>query len=594
MRILRVSIKNYKSIINLNKLSLEGSPVVFVGANEHGKSNILKALSLLNPSNKLSIDDARRDQNSKTYFPFIEFELSLNGSDRQRVAEILNSKTPEGSEQDENKHSENSDLGYVNKIPETVSYRRYMEKSESDSASEFYFIKFDKRSPEVADAIYSYLQEAASKKVIYFDEFNSRLGSKVTQDEVNDTSNFIVSGLLKISGLEEVRDSLFTDTPSVRHLLQKANEKATNDIRIAWRQGKDDDISVTITRGSDDNSILVDVQDRNTFINLGSRSRGFQWFLSFYLNYRAYHDGAIESSDSIFLIDEPGIFLHPLGQKDLLSYLEQLGDKNQVIYSTHSPFMVNRLKPNSVRVVEKDSKKGTIVNNKSYSANWRPLRTSLGMVLSDSFYFADKTLVVEGVEDQIYLTALINYLYKNNIYPNIDANLLSIISSGGASEMPSVTRIVIDEKRPVAALIDGDRPIDYTRLSMFTELTEGDGLKMISDFGPKNAVTIQDLLPKSLYEEAVNNYIQKLVDDKVLKTLAKSKRFGLVAQSKSDSKVEDFLKKEYDVEEVSKVGIAREFENILDGNRYKTSDFKKCVDLIGWVITTLQLSSEKS
>ena len=120
---------------------------------------------------------------------------------------------------------------------------------------------------------------------------------------------------------------------------------------------------------------------------------GFRWYLSFYINFIAQTFEA-RANEYIFLIDEPGIHLHPAGQKDLTRVTEDLAIKNQIIYTTHSPFMINREYPNRVRLVQKD-KDGTRVDSEAYRENWRPLRSSIGLMIGDLFFFSESGLMLE-------------------------------------------------------------------------------------------------------------------------------------------------------------------------------------------------------
>ena len=124
-----------------------------------------------------------------------------------------------------------------------------------------------------------------------------------------------------------------------------------------------------------------------------SRSRGFLWYLSFYINFIAATNEA-RVNEYLFLFDEPGVHLHPSGQKDLTQLFEELCTKNQLIYTTHSPFMINREYPDRVRVVDKDHE-GTKIDNEAYRENWRPLRQSVGLTVGDLFFFSNKSIVVD-------------------------------------------------------------------------------------------------------------------------------------------------------------------------------------------------------
>ncbi len=96
-------------------------------------------------------------------------------------------------------------------------------------------------------------------------------------------------------------------------------------------------------------------------VNLDERSRGFQWFFSFYITFFADTKGA---GDAILLLDEPGLHLHARSQTDLLAHFEQ-DFGNQIIYTTHSPFMVPTHRLDAVRTASMSEATGTTVSNKA-------------------------------------------------------------------------------------------------------------------------------------------------------------------------------------------------------------------------------------
>ncbi len=242
--------------------------------------------------------------------------------------------------------------------------------------------------------------------------------------------------------------------------------------------------------------------------------------------------------------------------------------------------------PNRVRIVEKTRDAGTVINTKGYTSNWRQLRTSLGMSLSDSFYFADKTLLVEGPEDVVYTLSLLRFLaiQKNK---KIDINMFSIITAGGADNLPAMTRIIKDEDRPIVILMDNDKPKIYKRLC---KMIKKENVKKIDDF-EDGLITIQDLLPKELYENAVNKYIDSLIRDGVLKEQKVPVKFKVVTVNNRDKSVDVFTKEQFgeDVEPISKLGIAREFENELEKIAKYDKNYKTALKLTEWVIEVLNL-----
>ena len=119
-------------------------------------------------------------------------------------------------------------------------------------------------------------------------------------------------------------------------LLQSAGALLTEKYKSWWKQG-----SYRFRFEADGNHFRIWVSDdqRAEEVELETRSTGLQWFLSFFLVFLVESQGQHE--DAILLLDEPGLSLHPLAQKDLSAFFDGLAPTNQILYTTHSPFLVD-------------------------------------------------------------------------------------------------------------------------------------------------------------------------------------------------------------------------------------------------------------
>lgn len=119
-------------------------------------------------------------------------------------------------------------------------------------------------------------------------------------------------------------------------LLNSAATELTRKFRDWWKQGN---YKFRFQADGEFFKIWVSDDKRPEEIELERRSTGLQWFLSFYLVFlvesQEAHKGAI------LLLDEAGLSLHPLAQKDLIAFFNNLSKTNQLIYTTHSPFLVD-------------------------------------------------------------------------------------------------------------------------------------------------------------------------------------------------------------------------------------------------------------
>lgn len=141
---------------------------------------------------------------------------------------------------------------------------------------------------------------------------------------------------------------------------------------------------------------------------LDRRSTGFQWFISFLAAFLEFESDA----NLVLLLDEPGLSLHARAQIDLLDAIEEkLARNRQVVYSTHSPFMVRAQRLDQVRIVEdKGPEVGSSVNNDagmiSDPDTLFPLEAALGYDIAQNLFVGRRNILVEGVSDYIYLTTI--------------------------------------------------------------------------------------------------------------------------------------------------------------------------------------------
>jgi predicted ATP-dependent endonuclease of OLD family len=195
--------------------------------------------------------------------------------------------------------------------------------------------------------------------------------------------------LLKIGGINDP-SIIFEDSTRGRRAAEEIGREITKRIQQVWTQEPSLEIKLRVNG----KLLYVDFSDSTTVYDTPkSRSPGLLWYLSFYINFIATTNEA-KINEYLFLLDEPGLHLHPSGQRDLTRLLEDLAQKNQLLYTTHSPFMINRDYAQRVRVVTK-SEKGTDVNSEAYRENWKPLRQSIGLTMGDLFFFSNKGILLE-------------------------------------------------------------------------------------------------------------------------------------------------------------------------------------------------------
>lgn len=238
------------------------------------------------------------------------------------------------------------------------------------------------------------------------------------------------------------------------------------------------------------------------------RSEGFQWFFSFFANFML--ESKEQTLNKVILLDEPAIRLHPKGQKDLLRLLEKMSENNQIIYTTHSPFLINRNFPQRIRVLYKNPQKGTIICNKPYSDGktrfWEPLRSSIGVCLGDLFSLGEKNLIVEGISDQILITCISNKFAEIGA-TFLDLEEISIVPAMGALCVAYMAKFASSEELKTIALLDNDSEgkKGLSKISGEKRIT----VVSVDQLKPE-AITMEDLIPENVYIDAVNSVYSRM------------------------------------------------------------------------------------
>ena len=203
---------------------------------------------------------------------------------------------------------------------------------------------------------------------------------------------------------------------------------------------------------------ILDTRHRMTQ-NFDRRSTGFQWFFSFLA---AFHEYEL-SQDIVVLLDEPGLGLHGRAQKDFMRFInERLAASHQVVYSTHSPFMVEPGHLDRVRLVEDDPDLDVAA---TVTSDIRvrdpdtlfPLQGALGYDIAQALFVAGENLVVEGVSDFIYLNTISDHLLKMGRVGQDDH--WNIVPVGGVSKISTFVAL-LGVHRNVTVLVDSTRGVN--------------------------------------------------------------------------------------------------------------------------------------
>jgi predicted ATP-dependent endonuclease of OLD family len=349
-------------------------------------------------------------------------------------------------------------------------------------------------------------------------------------------------------------------------LLRSAATELSTSFKKWWLQG-----DYIFDFQADGNHFRINVSDklRPEQIELEGRSRGLQWFFSFFLVFLV--ETKEEHSNTVLLLDEPGLSLHPIAQYDLAKFFKKLSEENQLIYTSHSPFLVDMDNLANVKAVYIDSETGRtkISSNLRYNdidseKSIYPVHAALGLTVSDTLLLGCKPILVEGPSDQIYLTLIKRFLIGNG---NLKySKEIVFIPTGGVKGMSPVSKLVAsrDNELPTV-LLDSDKAGEdfQKQLKSGKYIEQKDKVLGVKQFIGENIYEIEDLIePETLIKIIDKKYRAENEFEDFYKT-----NHPIVEQ------IEDWAKKENIVLEKGwKVEIARELQNKFDKNFNKVDN----------------------
>jgi energy-coupling factor transporter ATP-binding protein EcfA2 len=293
-------------------------------------------------------------------------------------------------------------------------------------------------------------------------------------------------------------------------LLNSAGTDLTKKFRTWWKQG---DYTFEFQADGDHFRIWVSDSKRPEKVELEDRSAGLQWFLSFYLIFLV--ESSRDHRDSVLLLDEPGLSLHPLAQRDLSAFFEGLARTNQIIYTTHSPFLVDADsldRARKVYVAADGSTKASADLRRGFDDPRKngatyAIYSALNMNVAESILLGCHPVIVEGPSDQHYLSLIKAVLIGGGkISPHRE---LVFPPSHGAKNARVVASILTgrDEILPVM-LFDGDSAGRKMALDMENGLyrTAKERILTIDVYVGFADSEIEDLMPPAFLAEVVDRW----------------------------------------------------------------------------------------
>ena len=271
--------------------------------------------------------------------------------------------------------------------------------------------------------IWSKYLNAQRPKFVYFDDYSllpgkinlpqlqKRVEAKGTLSNVDKTA----LGLLSVADIEV--DDLVSPTgyEEGKAKLESISIQITDKVFDYWKQNSQLEVEFDVRADGQDEApfdtgnnlyIRIKNQRHRVTVPFSQRSKGFIWFFSFIVWFDSIKEQVETDADLILLLDEPGLSLHAMAQADFLRYIDELATSHQLIYTTHSPFMIHSDRLNIARAVQDFDDGGTKISSDISSSDTStlfPLQAALGYNIAQNLFIAKRNLLVEGPADLIYL-----------------------------------------------------------------------------------------------------------------------------------------------------------------------------------------------
>lgn len=558
VKLVKASIRRYRSIEEATEFEVEPDVTCLVGKNESGKTATLQALYKSQPIEPTKFDDGldypshKNRELSATSDPIEVTDLTYE-LEQEDISAVEGELGPDAL----SSHQIRIHAGYryakgptwtveinekaivdhlrgtlelpptaaaaantATKVEELVEVLDGMDGATTESEAVVAKVRGWRSGRPVLRAIDSLHQP----KFVYFGDYDTMPGKvsipRLITKRDNDTLDRGERALLALLSIAGVELEDFSEPESHEHLirrLENASNSISDEVFEYWSQNKNLQVQLQVIPKPEagapaplDQGPLLQIRVQNlrhrVTVPFDERSRGFVWFFSFL----AYFSQLEEEADGqlILLLDEPGLSLHATAQHDLLRFIdERLAPRHQVLFSTHSPFMVDAHRFNRVRTVIDQENTGTTISPDVLRVDAEsafPLHAALGIELTQTLFVGPETLFVEGPSDVVYLQYLSDQLKAAN-REGLDDRWV-IVPGGGITKLPAFLTLFGANNLTVAVLVDSSKSNGATiiELKKAGKLYAG-GLVEIGQALGRTEADVEDLLDPKLYLELVNS-----------------------------------------------------------------------------------------
>jgi len=492
MKLVGVEINNYKSFGEENNFLFLDNLNIIIGKNESGKSNIIDALSNIktlcytpedyfeykNRKNRKDINIVLHYETYKQEIKTIDFNgnaiITLNGYNDYNIEgdlaqfiknhELYNTTMDRLNEMldDEISFSKSENYKLAHQLVEQLNMADQKLFIEPDNFSNFISILKNSSTEGheefalLLEKIVNFLEEIYSLFPTFIKIENLSLKTRYSSEEIEcDELLEQLFSICKIDSDEVIQKLHSEDISDVRNFENEINFKLkeffTDKFNEFYNQ---ENISLEMAIHSGELIIMVDTTNR--YLDYDERSNGLKWYINAFIQLLYLN----KYNNSIILMDEPGVYLHANAQKELIDLFDEITKKEtQIIYTTHSPFMINLKCLQNIRTVIKNEdgyssiyNKITTIPTKSPSTfdTITPLAYSMGLDINYNLgpNLEKTNIIVEGITDYFYLHGY----YKQNKIKNIP----NIIPATGADNVIAIASILFGWGCDFKILLDQD------------------------------------------------------------------------------------------------------------------------------------------
>ena len=551
MQLKSFHIWNYKNIDDSNEIVVDQNVTCFVGKNEAGKTALLQALYRLNPVEDAEYDEVK-DYPRKRLLEYqrkvnagkeksakvITADFELDNDDIAMVAEEFGDCISQGAILTITKRYDGSKFFGLN-IDEQKWIKHYTSNSNlsGNSAQKAKATKSldslissleECEDDTVAQQHLSYLKGVAEHgitievwtnclkgrvpKIFFFDDYRIMKGSASLDQIASSPDEGIrtLKDLLDLAGITAQELQNNADYEHHKANLEAIANEITDDVFHSWKQNPSLEVEFDVHRSPGNNQpgefhVRIKNNKHRVTVPFDERSRRFVWFFSFLTAFKKLSE---DNEQMIILLDEPGLNLHASAQADLLRFIEDvLAPDHQVIYTTHSLFMVDAHRFERVRTVEDIDNEGVKVSSECLSVDANtvfPLQAALGYSLAQTLFLGPICLLVEGPSDLLYLQIMSAILSSAGREALSDKWVITPV--GGADKLATFVSLIGANELNVCLLMDISKK-DKQRVDNLIKnhFLDRNKIIQINEFVDGKEADIEDLFTEEEYLSLVGS-----------------------------------------------------------------------------------------